>query len=79
MNALTRTVARALTEAPSLREISRRAGVSPAQLSRIVSGQRNATPEVARAVADALSALGADCEKGAARVRRSLTATGGKP
>lgn len=74
MNAVTRAVCHALTDAPvSLREIGRRAGVSHAQLARIVAGQRNATPAVARAVADALDAIGAECARGADRVRRSLT------
>ena len=74
MTALTRTVARVLTQAPvPLRELSRRAGVSQAQLSRIIAGQRNATPDVARAVADALAAVGRTAERGAAQIRRGLT------
>lgn len=74
MNAVTRALRHALADAPvSLRELGRRAGVSHAQLARIVAGQRNATPAVARAVADALDAIGAECVAGVARVRRSLT------
>lgn len=80
MNALTRAVRNALANAPvSLREVGRRAGVSHAQLARIVGSERNATPAVARAVANALDEIGAECVTGAARVRRSLTTfKGGK-
>jgi transcriptional regulator with XRE-family HTH domain len=74
MNAVTRTVRDALAAAPvSLREIGRRAGVSHAQLARIVAGQRPATAAVAQAVAATLATVGAECDKAAARVRRSLT------
>lgn len=74
MNVVTRAVRDALAGAPvSLREIGRRAGVSHAQLARIVAGERNATPAVARAVADALDEIGVECVTGAAQVRRSLT------
>jgi predicted transcriptional regulator len=79
MNVVTRAVRHALAGAPvSLREIGRRAGVSHAQLARIVAGERNATPAVARAVADALDAIGAECVTGAAQVRRSLTSHRGR-
>ena len=74
MNVMTRAVRRGLVEAPvSLREIGRRAGVSHAQLARIVAGERNATHAVAGAVAKALNEIEAECASGAARVRRSLT------
>jgi transcriptional regulator with XRE-family HTH domain len=74
MNALTQAVRHALANAPvSLREVGRRAGVSHAQLARIVGGERNATPAVARAVADALDEIGAECVAGVVRVRRSIT------
>jgi transcriptional regulator with XRE-family HTH domain len=70
---VTRAVCVALTGAPvSLREVGRRAGISHAQLARIVAGERNATRRVARAVTDALDAIGAESVACAARVRRSL-------
>ena len=74
MNAVTAAVRRTLANAPvSLRELGRRSGISHAQLARIVAGQRNATPVVARAVADALDTIAAEALKAAALVRRSLT------
>lgn len=42
----------------SLREAARRAHIHPSHLSRIASGQRHPTPEVARALDDALEARG---------------------
>ena len=79
MNVITRAVRHALANAPvSLREIGRRARVSHAQLARIVAGERNATPAVARAVAEALDEISTECVACAARVRRSLTITKGR-
>ena len=74
MNAVTRAVRQSLAQAPvSLREVARRAGISHVHLARIVSGERNATPAVARAVVKALDAIAAESAKAAARVRRSFT------
>ena len=74
MNALTRAVQQSLTNAPvSLRELARRTGISHVQLARIVSGERNATEAVARAVATALDLIAVESAKQAKRVRRSLT------
>lgn len=74
MNAVTRAVRQSLAQAPvSLREVARRAGISHVQLSRIVSGERNATPAVARAVVKAFDAIATESSNAAARVRRSLT------
>jgi transcriptional regulator with XRE-family HTH domain len=73
MNAVTRAVQRSLAKAPvSLRELARRTGISHVQLARIVTGERNATPAVAQAVADGLDAIATEASAGAARVRRSL-------
>ncbi len=73
VNALTRAVQKSLEEAPvSLRDLGRRAGISHVQLARIIAGERNATPAVAEAVADALDRIAAEAKTGAARVRRSL-------
>jgi len=74
MNAATRVVRDAIAAAPvTMRELSRRCGVSHAQLARIVAGERNATTAVAKAVEDALDAIGADAASAARRVRQSLT------
>lgn len=74
MNAITRTVQQALANAPvSLRELARRTGISHVQLARVVSGERNATESVAKAVADALDAIATEAAKESKRVRRSLT------
>lgn len=74
MNALTRAVQHGLANAPvSLREIARRSGISHVQLARIVSGERNATQAVGRAIANALETIAAESAKEAKRVRRSLT------
>lgn len=79
MDSVTNAVRLALAAAPvSLREIARRAGISHAQLARIVAGERRATRGVAQATADALDAIGLECSGGAARVRRSLTINGRK-
>lgn len=74
MNALTRAVQQSLTGAPvSLRELARRTGISHVHLARLVSGERNATEAVARALADALDTIAIEAAKEAKRVRRSLT------
>ena len=79
MNAVTRAVCRALTSAPvSLRELGRRTGVSHVLLARIVAGDRNATPTVARLVADALDTIGEESAKAAAQVHRSITTHSGR-
>ncbi len=68
---LTEVVAYAVKAAPvSLRRLAREADVSPALLSRICSGERNATPEVAAAIADALDRLAGGCQALARRIRR---------
>jgi transcriptional regulator with XRE-family HTH domain len=73
MDSLTRALKGVLASAPvSLREIGRRAGISHAQLARIVAGERVATPAVAEAVARALTEVGKECAAGSGRVRRSL-------
>jgi transcriptional regulator with XRE-family HTH domain len=79
MDAVTRAVCLALNAAPvSLREVGRRAGISHAQLARIVAAERKATLRVARAVADALDAIGTECGDSATGIRRSLTNQRGK-
>lgn len=74
MNATSRAVREALAKAPgSLREIALRAGVPHTTLSQIMRDKREATPNVAKAIAEALDAIGSDCASSAAGIRRSLT------
>lgn len=74
MNAITRAVQHSLANSPvSLRELARRIGISHVQLARIASGDRNATPAVARAVADGLDTIATEAMTASKRVRRSLT------
>lgn len=74
MNALNQAVTEALVRAPvTLRELARRAGVPHITLSHIKNGRRNATLNVAQAVADALEAIADDSTHGATLIRRSLT------
>lgn len=71
---LNRVVAEAIRAAPvTVRELARRAGISHAQLARIVLGERNATPTVAEAVARALDGIGQAAARAAARVRRAVS------
>ena len=43
------------------------------QLARIVAGERNATPAVAKLIAEALESVADESAEAAARIRRSLT------
>ncbi len=68
---LTEAVIVALRDAPcSLRALAKAADVTPSTLARVWNGERAATPEVAAAVADALTRWGADCTRAAKRLRR---------
>ncbi len=70
---LTEIVAQAVEAAPcSLRALAREAGVPPSTLTRIVNGERDATPAVARAVADALRRWRDDCATSAVGIERRL-------
>lgn len=72
MNRLTAAVARAIREAPcTLRALAREAGVPPSTLTRVLSGERAATPAVAEAVACALERWGARCVRMATAIRQS--------
>ncbi len=71
--ALTEIVARAVEDAPcSLRALAREAGVPHSTLIRIVNGERDATPAVARAVAEALRRWSDQCAASAAGIERRL-------
>ncbi len=70
---LTEIVARAIADAPcSLRALAREAGVPHSTLIRIVNGERDATPAVARAVAEALRRWSDQCAASAAGIERRL-------
>jgi len=67
-------VLRAIADAPgSLRALSREAGVPHSTLVRIKKGQRGATPEVAKRLADALERWAGSCSSGADLLRGSLS------
>ena len=77
--ALGDVVSKALKQAPgSIREIAREAGVPHTTLSRIVSGERGATPEVARAVAAALARWGRKCGKAERTILQAINKEGGR-
>lgn len=70
---LTDAVRQAIRCSPgSLRALARASGVDVATLSRILSGQRVATPEVARKLADALERWSRETKEAARRIRRSF-------
>lgn len=54
------------------RELCLQAGVPPSTISRIRKGERGATLEVARALADVLTQWGRDCADAEAALRRAL-------
>ena len=56
----------------SLRALAREAGVPVSTLSRIQSGERDATEAVASAVADALTRWGDSCQDASSRIRKTL-------
>lgn len=67
---LTTAVIRAIKGAPcSVNAVATAARVPQSTLSRILSGERAATPTVARAVAKTLEQWGRACTKEAARIR----------
>lgn len=62
---------RALAQAPcSVRALAREAGLSPALLAMIASGERRLTPEAAEGLAAALDAWGERCVEAAALLRK---------
>jgi transcriptional regulator with XRE-family HTH domain len=73
MTALTEAVRDVLGSLPvSMRRLASEAGVPVSTLSRIASGQLGASPAVARAIADALDAWGADLADAELRIRAEL-------
>ena len=76
---LTRAVQRAIEAAPcSVAALALAATVPQSTLSRIQNGERNATPEVADAVAEALRQWGQDCTKAGDRLRQVTRTERGK-
>jgi transcriptional regulator with XRE-family HTH domain len=74
MPTLQEVVRFALAEVPgSLRAIAREAGVPHSTLVRIRQGDRDATREVAEALADALGRWAADCRSAELSLREFLT------
>lgn len=70
---LTRTVQAVLADPPlTFRTLAARAGVSHSLLSLIASGKANATPAVARALADALEGHSQQTATAARRIRAAL-------
>lgn len=71
-DALTTAVRRAIAGAPcSVAALAAAADVPQSTLARIRSGDRNATPAVARAVARALDQWGASCARLAHGIRQA--------
>ena len=48
------------------------AGIDPSLLTRILSGERTITPEVAKQIADALVRWGRQCEQSATAIRKHI-------
>ena len=70
--ALTKAVQVALQNVPcSNNALAQAAGVPQSTVSRIRSGDREATPQVAERLADALEHWATDCTRAAARIRRA--------
>ena len=75
---LSNVVRDALKRSPaSLRALAREAGVPVSTVSRILAGEREATEDVASALADALTKWGASCQAASSRIRDALD-DGGK-
>lgn len=73
MTKLTEAVRAAIGLAPcSLRTLARAAGVPHSTLSQIVHGHREATPDLAQKMADALMRWSQETARAAHRIRRIL-------
>lgn len=70
---LTKTVRKALEEKPaSDRALAQEAGIPQSTVSRIRTGVRDATPDVAKALADALGRWADNCRAAETALRRTL-------
>jgi len=76
---LTRLVQAAIKDAPcSLRALAREADIDVSLLSRIASGEREATQEAAMAVAGALDRWGDRCKASARKLEKGLNRKEGR-
>jgi len=75
MTRLTDVVRKAIDTAPNVSALAKAAGVSQSLLARIQAGERQATPAVARKVAQALVAWGAKAMRAAGHIRQALPRT----
>ncbi len=75
MTRLTDAVRNGIDSVHNVSALAKEAGVSQSLLARIQSGQRQATPAVARKVAKALIAWGAKAMRAAGRIRQAIPRT----
>ena len=75
MTRLTDAVRKGIDAVPNVSALARAAGVSQSLLARIQTGERQATPAVARKVAQALIVWGAKAVRAAGRIRQVLPPT----
>lgn len=72
MGSLRKALSEAMELGPgTLRELARESGVSVGHLSRILSGERNGTPEIAERVGEAFQRWAERSSEAAAIIRRS--------
>ena len=75
MTRLTDAVRKGIDAVPNVSALAKAAGVSQSLLARIQSGDRQATPAVARKVAQALIVWGAKAVRAAGRIRQAIPRT----
>ena len=75
MTRLTDAVRKGIDAVPNVSALARAAGVSQSLLARIQTGDRQATPAVARKVAQALIVWGAKAVRAAGRIRQAIPRT----
>ncbi len=75
MTRLTDAVRKGIDAVPNVSALAKAAGVSQSLLARIQTGERQATPAVARRVAQALIVWGAKAVRAAGRIRQAIPRT----
>ena len=75
MTRLTDAVRKGIDAVPNVSALAKAAGVSQSLLARIQTGERQATPAVARKVAQALIVWGAKAVRAAGRIRQAIGRT----
>jgi len=75
MTRLTDVVRKGIDAVPNVSALAKAAGVSQSLLARIQTGDRQATPAVARKVAQALIVWGAKAVRAAGRIRQAIPRT----